>query len=782
MAFIEIGVENELRNKISSDLSHLGKIYKAKKSPYYYRSVEHNLVEDMLLEGWEEVVRLKTKVKLRKEKSHSTRFEDDIWCQLYNLGYRELSYSNDFRLPFGKTELERKQIDIIAVGEDNILLIECKSKATPSKVSGLNLKTEFESLPIKLNGFRKSLEQLYGKEKRIKYIFATRNIRLDRHGADIKRLESNRAFFYNDNTYEYINSLIKSYKDAAHYQFLAILFKGESITKDRLELPAIEGEMGNMKYYMFSIEPHLLLKMGFILHRTRANDAETPTYQRLLVPSRLKGISKFINEGGYFPNSIILNFNKARNTLQFEASSRGEATNSRSGTLKISNSYAIAYIIDGQHRVYGYSQSKFKKSNTIPVVAFHGLDSTQQLQLFMDINENQKAVSPTLRITLEEDLFWNAERADSRMKALRSSIIRGLGDLIESPLHNQISIGEDKGHLSAKPFANALSHSSLLPRAKGNKFDNTDIAHSLYNVSNHNHSQEMERARLAVISLIIQCYELIAENIPDEFQGNNQLILSNRGTYAFICLIGALNKHESTKANWQQNITPEERFSAISKYLYALVKELKDLKEEEKEYLKVNYGGGADTKWFMTFQNLVNRKFPEFEPHDLVDWKERQNKDLQDEGRELSNAIERFIKSNVISNLEILFKENWDLEIGAIHRECQERANKEEERLYKEGMGRKKIDWKEMFFINDYKTIIERYWVKKPETEIENFRTFEKIFAIDIGHGFNSKSEKLKWMSFFNTYRNNIAHEGSKEKGLNRDEVQTLREIHEALT
>ena len=44
-----------------------------------------------------------------------------------------------------------------------------------------------------------------------------------------------------------------------------------------------------------------LLKIGFVLHRTRANEAEMPTYQRLLLPSRLKGITKFIDGGGYFP-------------------------------------------------------------------------------------------------------------------------------------------------------------------------------------------------------------------------------------------------------------------------------------------------------------------------------------------------------------------------------------------------------------------------------------------------------------------------------------------------
>ena len=411
MSFIDPAQIEALKTKYTDDLPYLGKLYKAKKSAHYFKTVDHNLAEGMIRDGWEEVGSVKTKTKLKKLKKHDVKFEDDVWCQLYELGYRCLNISNDFRLNFGKDPLEKKQIDVFAVNEDSILLIECKSSLSPSKAP--SFKTEFESLPNKLSGFAKTLEQIFGRGRKVKYIFATRKLRLEPDYDDIQRLESTGSLFYNDNTYEYINSLIRHYKEAAHYQFMSLLFKGKLINKDRIEVPAIEGFMGNKKYYMFSIEPHLLLKIGFILHRTRANQAEMPTYQRLLVPKRLKGISKFIEDGGYFPNSIILNFSKSEQ-LQFEASNKGEESRSKLGILKIPNAYAIAYIIDGQHRVYGYAQSDFKESNTIPVVAFYGLESTEQLKIFMDINENQKAVSPTLRITLEKDLYWNSDREIGR--------------------------------------------------------------------------------------------------------------------------------------------------------------------------------------------------------------------------------------------------------------------------------------------------------------------------------------------------------------------------------
>lgn len=284
---------DQLKDKLVTDLSLLGKLYKSKKGKYIIKNVDHTLAIQMVEEGWEEYGHsLKTKTRLRKPKSHSKQFEDDIWCQFYELGYRCLNYDDKFSLPFGKDPEQKKQIDVIAVDHETVILIECKSSETPKKA--VSFKTEFEGLELRLDGFRKALEQIFGKGLKPKYIFATRNLRVDNESVDILRLKKTNSFYYNDNTYEYINSLIKSYKGAARYQFLGLLFKDQLISNDRIEVPAIEGDMGGKTYYMFSLEPHLLLKMGFILHRTKANESEMPTYQRLLVPKRLIEITKFI--------------------------------------------------------------------------------------------------------------------------------------------------------------------------------------------------------------------------------------------------------------------------------------------------------------------------------------------------------------------------------------------------------------------------------------------------------------------------------------------------------
>lgn len=774
MAYISNEQIIDLKSKLSSDPSLLGKIYKAKKNDKYIISVDHNLVDDYEKEGWEIEAVLKTKTRLTKEKKHSKKFEDEVWCQFYDLGFRTLNIDENFELPFSKDPKDKKQIDVIAINDETAIIIECKSSDKLKKAP--SYKDEFDLLGLRIDGFQKTLKQLIHGSIKTKYVFATRNLRIDTESIDMERFFSTNSYLHNDSSFQYVNSIIKNYKNAANYQFMGLLFKNQLINNEKIEIPAVEGEMGGLKYYMFSIEPGTLLKMGFILHRTKANEEEMPTYQRLLVPSRLKGITSFIdgpdgNGGGFFPNSIIVNFNTKKHKIIFEFKTNSSA--SRYGILKLPNAYSIAYIIDGQHRLYGYANSKFKDSNTIPVVAFSNLPSITQLEMFMNINQNQKAVSPSLRLTLEEDLFWDSDRADSRIKALRSSIIKSLCISQSSPLLNKISIGEDTAELAFKPFATALSTSGLLPSAKGNKYSDKNLIECLYDTNNNNHDQEMRRSKKEICKLLELAYSFVEENYSSIFEKDRYFIISNRGTYAFINIIGSLNSFLTQEGVLSKKNKPQERLEQMEKYLVVLLNGINTIDKQREESLLSLIGAGADVKWLRFFQELINSKFPNYNPTELIEWKERHNSELQSEGRNYGIAIEKYMKTKVLENIQLLFGDNWELEINSIKRDCQDRAEKEMERYYKEFNQKKDVQWTEMFNVNDYKTIIEKYWTNKNENA--SFITFETLFSLDIGLGFNSKKDKTKWIAKFNSLRNNWAHEASKNNGLSKEEVAKLK-------
>ena len=83
-------------------------------------------------------------------------------------------------------------------------------------------------------------------------------------------------------------------------------------------------------------------------------------------------------------------------------------------------------------------------TNSIPVVAFENLDQTEQVRLFMDINENQKSVSKKLRNVLNADMLWDSTKEAERRDALRLKIAQDLGEKNTSPLYGRIDIGEDQ--------------------------------------------------------------------------------------------------------------------------------------------------------------------------------------------------------------------------------------------------------------------------------------------------------------------------------------------------
>ncbi len=189
--------------------------------------------------------------------------------------------------------------------------------------------------------------------------------------------------------------------------------------------------MGGHTYYAFSIEPEKLLKISYVLHRNKANTNMMPTYQRIIKKNRLQAIHKFIDEeNGYFPNSIIISIDPGKKTgLRFDpASTQVSSAIASVGVLHLPKRYRSAFIIDGQHRLYGYANSRYKESNSIPVVAFLNLERSEQVKLFIQINENQKAVSKNLRVTLKSDLLWTSDDLTDQITALRSRIAIYLGE------------------------------------------------------------------------------------------------------------------------------------------------------------------------------------------------------------------------------------------------------------------------------------------------------------------------------------------------------------------
>ena len=200
-------------------------------------------------------------------------------------------------------------------------------------------------------------------------------------------------------------------------------------------MPAVRGRIGGRRFYQFTIEPDRLLKIAFISHRARLDAESVGAYQRMLRKGRLRDIRRYIDEGGVFPTNVVVNFRTRR---RFDVSADKPAGDVALGTLWLPNTYKSAWIIDGQHRLYGFAGSKWSKSMQLPVLAFEALPPNEEARLFVDINNKQVKVQRSLLVELMSELYWGSPVPDEAYYAVLSRIVALLGKDIASPFRGRM--------------------------------------------------------------------------------------------------------------------------------------------------------------------------------------------------------------------------------------------------------------------------------------------------------------------------------------------------------
>ena len=128
MAFLsESQVQKIKEHMIAEDATMLKSKFKSKNTPYDFLTIELNQISDYEKEGWEVVTMLKRKAKVQREKDAGRKFEDDIWCMFYNLGFRTLNYDENLVVQWGPGEGDHHQLDVVAIDDEAIFVVECKA-------------------------------------------------------------------------------------------------------------------------------------------------------------------------------------------------------------------------------------------------------------------------------------------------------------------------------------------------------------------------------------------------------------------------------------------------------------------------------------------------------------------------------------------------------------------------------------------------------------------------------------------------------------------------------
>ena len=144
---------------------------------------------------------------------------------------------------------------------------------------------------------------------------------------------------------------------------------------------------GAHRFYSLTLPTDLLARTCFVT--TREDDPELG-FQRMLDKKRAQAIADYIDTGlGTIPNAIVLS---AQPNARLRDIGKGK-------TIEFAADKKAFLIIDGQHRVFGFSLAK--KTLRVPVVIYNGLSKKDESRLFIDINTKQKPVPPELLLDIK---------------------------------------------------------------------------------------------------------------------------------------------------------------------------------------------------------------------------------------------------------------------------------------------------------------------------------------------------------------------------------------------
>lgn len=144
---------------------------------------------------------------------------------------------------------------------------------------------------------------------------------------------------------------------------------------------------GSHKFYTCTIPSDVLAKCCFV--STRDEDPQKG-FQRILDKKRAAEIAKYIDSGlGTIPSSIILS---AQEEADLKIVGKGK-------TVEFNDTPKAFLILDGQHRVYGFSLAE--STLRIPVVIYNDLSRRDESRLFIDINSKQRGVPNELLLDIK---------------------------------------------------------------------------------------------------------------------------------------------------------------------------------------------------------------------------------------------------------------------------------------------------------------------------------------------------------------------------------------------
>jgi DGQHR domain-containing protein len=638
----------------------------------------------------------------------------------------------------------RKQIDVFGKDDETVIVAECKAS---DKMTKRSLQKDLEEFANLKGPIANAIHRHYGNtfKPKIIWIFITENIIWSK--PDRERAAGERIQIITERELRYYNQIAEHLGKSARYQFLAEFLKDQQIPElSGKTVPAIRGKLGGKKFYCFITTPRQLLKISFVNHRSLNDPEGAPTYQRLISRARLRDISIFLKNGGYFPNSILVNFTRP---VRFDKTNHDDSSGVSFGTLYLPDKYRSAWIIDGQHRLYGFSPLEAPLlDQNILILAFEQLPVQEEANLFVTINHEQKPVPKHLLDDLEGELKWGSNIPSERIGSISARLINLLNSDVGEPFHYRVTqqgiTSTNKACLTIPAIKDALRRSFLLGRALMN---NTN--YDLGPLCGKNDSETLERARCA----LNQYFGHIRNaNLSQWEKGRAGFLCTNVAIQAYILLLGSLIKYwEANTASDSRETSVEDILLEIDEYLSPITEFLEHADDSKmKTAFQVPFGSGGPPEYYYRLCSYIKTKYSDFEPEGMQDWESEQSEEkIQTADKKLRDLVSEINKC-IFTKFRVLYGEeknayffkgvpDKDIKAKAIQRTMEEDVDDP-------------LPFETYLDVLEYKKIVDHK---------QNWPFFKSVFNIPEP-GIKGHAKNLRWMERINELRRIPAHPSEK--------------------
>jgi DNA sulfur modification protein DndB len=732
--------------------------YGRRKKYHSEKTVHPNLREEHEGEGWIHVKDLQSGAKMRKAKSHDELLENRVWCILYQLGYPVMNSGRRFEIEIAKGETPiTKQVDVFAKDEETAIVLECKSC---EEMQDRDLRKDIAELASLQKPIANAVRQHFGKDfkPKILWAFATWNVIWKK--SDLALAASNNIAVIKDREIRYLEEISRSLRAAGRYQFHAEFFKDQKIPElDGKHVPAIATKLGGHKAFIFCATPADLLKISFVNHRDLRDPGGAPAYQRLLKQGRLKKIAAYLEEGNFFPNSILVSFHKK---VRFDVSDKSYDGSSQFGSLYLPNAYKSCWIIDGQHRLYGCALAD-TPPQSLTVIAFERIPPALEANLFATINREQQRVQKRLLDELDGELKWDSPVAKEQLGAISSRAVDILNSETGGPFYDRIcapgmGMTPDQ-NLTLPQIKLGIMQSALLGR-----FSKTTDSIIPGACTAKTSEDSLDR----LVELLTWYFSKVRDAHPERWdEEKGGYLRNNFGIAGHIRLLGDVCSFMQTETG---QTAAELRFKDLTQqiepYLQPVMRYVKEATADAfASRFKVEFGSGGSKTYFFQLCMLVKAQFPSFEPPGLADHVAEVSADVTEEAEQRWKWINETVHDHVISVLEENFGDNF-FQLAITSKEIKARCF---EKMMDDHPTEQKPPEVYLDFIN-LKTIVEYK---------ENWPLFADTLSIQLPDEKKGRHKYIEWFDRVNKIRRIFAH--SYGRKLEEKDVETLAFVEEQL-